>query len=229
MNFIIPGTTSPNPIPTPIPIQKPSPSSNITDYTKICENIYRFTSNSVNNDNNIYILYNNACETKHVDSQKAMQMFKRCEELIDGNTSNNTIYEIYVNLALLSTEYDIVSKYYTKAIMTISDRAEPYYYWSLFCNKNNRFDVSYVLLRHAINISYEQAKYKYVYVQRTAYDKYLFEELATVCLKTKLHDECKYYLEQLINDNEFSHRKDYFRQILDSINETNETNEIIEV
>jgi hypothetical protein len=46
-------------------------------------------------------------------------------------SDTNIIYEIYVNLALLSSEFKDVSKYYTKAIDTLNDRAEPYYYFEL--------------------------------------------------------------------------------------------------
>ena len=213
MNFIIPGTTSLNPTPKP----SPSPSSNITDYTKICENVYKFTSNSENNENNIYTLYNNACNIKHKDPNKAKQIFKKCEELINETTDTNIIYEIYVNLALLSSEFKDVSNYYTKAINTISDRAEPYYYFGLYCKNLKLLEMAYILFITAGQCSYEEAKNKYVYVQRSAYGKYVYEEIINIGYELKKFHEIKVYLQELIKDNEFSESKEKYTQLFESI------------
>jgi hypothetical protein len=213
MNFIIPGTTTPKPKPKP----SPSPSSNITDYTKICENVYKFTSNSENNENNIYTLYNNACNIKHKDPNKAKQIFKKCEELINETTDTNIIYEIYVNLALLLSEFNDVSKYYTKAIDTISDRAEPYYYFGLYCKKHNLLEIAYTLFIKAGQCSYEQAKHKYVYVQRSAYGKHVYKEIIYIGYELKKFHEIKVYLQELIEDNEFSESKEKYTQLFESI------------
>lgn len=227
MNFIIPNaaklTTVSNHLVSDSDSDSKTESDDITKYTKLCQNVYKFsktvTSESVAE--NIYVLYNNACEIKEKDKIGAFQMFKKCEELIDNNTNNTTntnniIYEIYVNLALLSSNYEDIKKYYTKAINTIDDRAEPYYYWSIYCNQHKLFEVSYTLLKHAINISYEQATKKYTNVQRTAYDKYLYEDLFIACYELKKYDECRHYLEQLIHDVDFIHRKDEFIKILET-------------
>lgn len=206
----------------------------ITKYAKLCQNVYKFTETITSETvaKNIYVLYNNACETKKKDYIQALQMFKMCEEIINKGstvTDTNIIYEIYVNLALLSSDYDDVKKYYTKAINIIDDRAEPYYYWSIYCNQHKLFEVSYTLLKHAINISYEQAKNKYAYVQRTAYDKYLYEDLSIACYELKKYDECKYYLEQLIYDNDFFDRKDNFIETLKTLKTLELTNNIITI
>lgn len=65
-----------------------------------------------------------------------------------------------------------------KAIEISSDRAEPYYYWSIYCNKHGMYDVAHEQLTKALCISYDKALLKYGYVQRTAYGTYLHEELA---------------------------------------------------
>jgi hypothetical protein len=214
MNFIIPTAnnlkkSNVNPI--------NSNSNNITDYTKICQNVYKFTYNTKNTETDIYVLYNNACETKHNDQQNALQMFKKCEELINETTDTNIIYEIYVNLALLSFEFNDVSNYYTKAIDTINDRAEPYYYFGLYCKKLKLFEMAYTLFITASKCSYEQAKNKYVYVQRSAYGKYVYEEVINVGYELKKFHEIKVYLQELIKDNEFFESKEQYTQILESI------------
>lgn len=230
MNFIIPNASNNLDLVSKSKSDLKTESDDITKYTKLCQNVYKFskTVTSESAPENIYMLYNNACEIKEKDYIQALQMFKKCEELIDNNANdtnntnniNNTniIYEIYVNLALLSSNCEDIKKYYTKAINTIDDRAEPYYYWSLYCNQHNLFEVSYTLLKHAINISYEQATKKYANVQRTAYDKYLYEELFIACYELKKYNECRYYLEQLIHDVDFIDRKDDFIKMLNLTN-----------
>lgn len=216
MNFIIPAIKEIKEI-------KESKESkekiDITKYIQICENVYQFKSELEDNycENNIYILYRKACDIKHNNKIKATQLFKKCETLIDGSTDTNIIYEIYVNLALLSSVYKDIVKYYTKTIFTINDRAEPYYYWSIYCNNNNLWEESYSLLSYAIHISYEQAKMKYIGVQSTAYEKYLFEDLVNVCYVLEKYDECIYYLEKMINDKEFDYHKIHLTQMLQSI------------
>jgi hypothetical protein len=213
MNFIIPGTTILNPSLN----TKLNTKLNVTEYTKLCQNVYKFTSNSENIDTNIYILYNNACETKHNDQKKAIEMFKKCEELINETTDTNIIYEIYVNLALLSSEFKDVSNYYTKAINTISDRAEPYYYFGLYCKNLKLLEMAYILFITAGQCSYEEAKNKYVYVQRSAYGKYVYEEIINIGYELKKFHEIKVYLQELIKDNEFSESKEKYIQLFESI------------
>jgi hypothetical protein len=69
------------------------------------------------------------------------------------------------------------------------------------------YDVAYELLTTALSISYEKALSKYGYVQRTAYDKYLYEELALSCGELNKITECCTYYDMLIEDTAFAHRK----------------------
>ena len=125
------------------------------EYTQITTNVYKFNNanddtnetnetNETNDNNEIYILYSNACEMKSID------LFKQCKALINNTTKENIIYEIFLNLALLTSiiggPIDEVGQYYTEAIKIYSDRAEPYYYWGIYCNKNKDFNNSYDLL-----------------------------------------------------------------------------------
>jgi len=143
--------------------------NNITDYIKIAPNVYRFNANIDENTNviseNIYVLYNNACQVKKENKLNAIIMFKKCVELIDNKTKKEIIYEIFVNLALLESEtdgiIDDVDNYYKQALNIFSDRAEPYFYWSIYCNKIRRFEKAYDLLKEALLLSYDDAKNKY--------------------------------------------------------------------
>lgn len=188
--------------------------NNITDYIQIAPNVYRFVSNNLNLDNkhDIYILYNNACQAKNENKHVAFEMFKRCHELIDNNTKDEVKYEIYVNLALLSSECGCTSvqvgNYYEQALKVCSDRAEPYYYWSIYCNKNNNFEKAYELLKKALLLDYKDAVIKYPKTQFTAYGKYLHDELSVSASWLKKYEEAKVLIEQIINDPDFSASKE---------------------
>jgi tetratricopeptide (TPR) repeat protein len=195
--------------------------NNITDYTKIAPNIYSFNSYK-NLENDIYILYNNACQIKKENKINAIKIFKKCAELIDDKVKKEIIYEIFVNLALLVSEtngsIDDVCEYYEKALDIFSDRAEPYFYWSIYYNKIHCFEKSYELLNKALLLSYDEAKIKYPGTQFTAYGKYLYDELSVSCYWLKKYDEGKILLEKIIDDPDFTNTKERLKQNLENIN-----------
>lgn len=194
---------------------------NITNYTKIAPNVYSFSSYNLS-ENNIYVLYNNACQIKKENKFNAIKIFKKCSELIDDKVKKEVIYEIFVNLALLVSEtngsIDDVYGYYEKALDIFSDRAEPYFYWSIYCNKIHHFEKSYDLLNKALLLSYDEAKIKYPGTQFTAYGKYLYDELSVSCYWLKNYDEGKILLEKIIDDPNFSNIRERLKQNLENIN-----------
>jgi tetratricopeptide (TPR) repeat protein len=212
-------TTNTQPIPT---ISK----NNITSYTKIAPNVYSFITNTNTNtniylENDIYILYNNACQVKKENKLNAITMFKKCAELIDDKTKKEISYEIFVNLALLVSEtngqIDDVSYYYENALSIFSDRAEPYFYWSIYCNKIHHFEKSYDLLNKALLLSYDESKNKYPGTQITAYGKHLYYVLSVACCQLKKYEEGKILLEKIINDPDFSNIKEIIQNLLANI------------
>lgn len=198
-------------------------SENINNYTQISPNLYRFNTSNINKPNDIYVLYNNACELKKTDVLSAINIFKKCEKMITNDTTLSVQYEIYINLSLLLTDtndsYEEIERYYKKAINIFSDRAEPYYYWALYCNKKQMFDKSYELLKLAISLKYEDAVIKYPETQHSAYDKYLYDEMAVSCYWLKKYHEAKICLEKIIDDPDFSSSRD---RLLENLKFTNE-------
>jgi len=198
-------------------------SENINNYTQISPNLYRFNTSNINKPNDIYLLYNNACELKKTDVLSAINIFKKCEQMITNDTTLSVQYEIYINLSLLLTDtndsYEKIERYYKKAINIFSDRAEPYYYWALYCNKKQMFNKSYELLKLAISLKYEDAVIKYPETQYSAYDKYLYDEMAVSCYWLKKYHEAKIYLEKIIDDPDFSSSRDRLLQNLKFTNE----------
>jgi tetratricopeptide (TPR) repeat protein len=197
---------------------------NITNYVKIAPNVYSFNDNNYisNVDNDIYILYNNACQVKKENKFNAIKIFKKCVKLINNKIKNEIVYEIYVNLALLISETngptDEVNKYYQDAINICSDRAEPYFYWAIYCNKNRDFEKSYNLLNKALLLSYDDVKHKYPETQFNAYGEYLYDELSVACYWLKKYNEGKALLDKIVDDPRFFNCRERLKQNLQYIN-----------
>lgn len=199
---------------------KQSNKQNITNYTQIAPNVYSF--NGYDKLNNIYILYNEACQTKKENKLEALEMFKECLELINESTKKEIIYEIFINLALLVSQTNSslkqeVANYYEQGINIFSDRAEPYFYWSIYSNKLGDYEKSYDLLNRALLFSYDEAKIKYPETQFTAYGKYLYNELSIACCGLKKYNEGKMLLEKIIDDDDLINIRDSIKQNLENI------------
>jgi len=191
-----------------------SDKSNQSHYVKISPNVYKFGKN---NSDNIYILYNEACEIKNKNKYNAIQLFKKCYELINNSTKQDIIYEININLALLLSEIkdvkqDEIYNYYDEALKIYPDRAEPYYYCSIYCNKINDYKKSYDLLHKALLLSYEDVKIKYASTQFSAYGKYLYDNLSIACYWLQKYEEGYYFIVQIINDPDFNYCKQRLTQ-----------------
>lgn len=197
--------------------------NNINDYVKISSNVYRFNTNNTSEETNIYILYNDGFQERKNNSSNAINIFKKCRELINPEVKQEIKYEIFVNLALLVSEIDDSSEevysYYQEALKIYSDRAEPYYYWGMYCNKIGDFEKSYELFKIALSFKYEDVLIKYPETQRTAYDKYLYDEMSVSCYWLKKYNEAKDFLEKIIDDPDFSSNRD---RLLENLKFTNE-------
>jgi len=194
--------------------------NNITNYVEIAPNVYSFNLHDSNVDN-IYVLYNNACQLKKENKIDALEMFKRCVKLINNTTKKEIVYEIFINLALLVSEIngssEEVCNYYEEALKIFSDRAEPYFYWSIYCNRIYHFEKAYYLLNKALLFSYEQSKITYPETQFTAYGKYLYNELSISCYSLKKYDEAKILLEKIIYDPDLDYIKESANEKLENI------------
>jgi tetratricopeptide (TPR) repeat protein len=174
-------------------------------YTKITTNVYRF--NLVSNIIDKSTLYNDALKYRQIgDLYKSIELFKMYETEFYSSDTYKT-YELYINLALLTAEtngsFDNVSNYYGKATQLCPDRAEPYYYFAIYCNKNHKYDKAYELLQTALEMTYEDVKDKYENVQISAYGKHLYDELSVTCYWLQKYEESKRYLLKIINDDDF--------------------------
>jgi tetratricopeptide (TPR) repeat protein len=180
---------------------------NKNGYSKITTNVYRFNSVSIIiNKSNIY---NEALHYRQIGNlHKSIELFKMCEkELDDSIVETHKTYELYVNLGLLTAEtngsFETVSNYYCKATQLCPDRAEPYYYFAIYCNKTQQYEQAYDLLIAALKLSYDDVKNKYNNVQKNAYEKHLYDELSVTCYWLKKYEDSKGYLLKIINDDDF--------------------------
>jgi tetratricopeptide (TPR) repeat protein len=175
------------------------------NYTKITTNVYRFNSVHIIIDKST--LYNEALYYRQIGNlHKSIELFKMSEKEVDSSDKNKT-YELYINLALLTDEitgsFETVSNYYSQATQVCPDRAEPYYYFAIYCNKNHKYDKAYELLQTALEMTYEDVKDKYENVQISAYGKHLYDELSVTCYWLQKYEESKRYLLKIINDDDF--------------------------
>ena len=176
-------------------------------YSKITTNVYRFNSVSIITDK--MTLYNEALNYRQIGNlHKSIELFKMCEKDLDESiVETHKTYELYVNLGLLTAEtngnFENVANYYGKATKLCPDRAEPYYYFAIYCNKNHQYENAYDLLKTALNLSYDDVKNKYNNVQKNAYGKHLYDELSVTCYWLKKYEESKGYLLKIINDDDF--------------------------
>lgn len=193
-----------------------------SEYTKITENVYKFNTANLNIENDIYLLYNEACDIKKYDKLNALNMFKKCKQLITEQVKDDIKYEIFINLALLTSDLlnssDEIPKYYEEALKIYSDRAETYYYWAMYCNKIKNFEKSYDLLKKASLLSYDESNKKYPGTQITAYGKYLLDELSVSCYWLKKYEEGKELLEKIIDDPDFSSSRERLLKNLEFTN-----------
>ena len=218
ISFIIPTTTTTATTTSASIINENKVNENNT-YTKITTNVYRF--NSVINIIDKSTLYNDALKYRQIgDLNKSIELFKMYEKELDSSDKHKN-YEVYINLALLTAEtngnFDNVSKYYNKAIHLCPDRAEPYYYFAIYCNKNRHYEKAYELLIKALEMTYEDVKHKYNNVQTNAYGKHLYDELSVTCYWLQKYEESKTYLLKIINDDDFIDLKPRLSENLEQI------------
>ena len=189
------------------------------EFTQICENVYKFGITSINEKYNIYVLYNNALRYKNEHKyNESIELFQNCKNIIDDNKDiiefdlKDLYYEILINLALLTSKIGgntyKVYFFYQEAIKSYPDRAEPYYYFSIYCNKIKDFNKSYELLKKSLLLSYDESKNKYPNTQKTSYGKFLYDELSVSCFWLKKYDESRILLETIIDDDDFVTNKE---------------------
>ena len=187
--------------------------------TKITTNMYTFNTVTLNVVNmHDLLLYNQAMAKKHAgENATANVLFKQCL-LMDNETKTNNVgkkYNVYINLALLSSDYDDIVSYYEKAMHLCPDRSESYLYFGIYCNQHRNFEKSYELLTIAKNMSYNAVKDKYPDVKETEYGVYVFDELSVSCYWLKKYDEGLHYLTQIINMPYFKNHETRLKQNLD--------------
>jgi tetratricopeptide (TPR) repeat protein len=188
-----------------------------TNYTKITTNVYTFNTVTINAVNiHKSALYNQAIKKKHDGKNtEATELFKQYLLTDDIDDSMNKKYDIYINIALLSSDYDEIVSYYEKAINLCPDRSESYFYFGIYCNQHRKFEQAYELLTIAKNIQYDVVKYKYQDVKETAYGLYVIDELSVSCYWLKKYDEGMQHLTQIINMPYFKHNEARLKQNLE--------------
>jgi len=116
-------------------------------------------------------------------------------------------------LMLLDGDFDEIKYEMDKAIEIFPDRSEPYYYFGLYCNQIGNFELGYQYLIKSKSLSLDNAKSKYVlFIMDNCYGKFVNDELSVSCYWTGRYEEGLKYLNEIINDSDFSHHKERLDQ-----------------
>lgn len=115
--------------------------------------------------------------------------------------------QMRVSLCMMRLNYshDRIIEEMNKAIAIFPDRAEPYYHIGAFCNRIGRHDEAYKYLTKVLSCDINKIKEKYIlFVDERAYGKNTYDELSVACFWTERYNEGLIYLNQIIDDNNFS-------------------------
>ena len=115
--------------------------------------------------------------------------------------------QMRVSLCMMKLNYshDRIIEEMNKAIAIFPDRAEPYYHIGAFCNRIGRHDEAYKYLTKVLSCDINKIKEKYIlFVDERAYGKNTYDELSVACFWTERYNEGLIYLNQIIDDNNFS-------------------------
>ena len=115
--------------------------------------------------------------------------------------------QMRVSLCMMRLNYshDRIIEEMNKAIAIFPDRAEPYYHIGAFCNRIGRHDEEYKYLTKVLSCDINKIKEKYIlFVDERAYGKNTYDELSVACFWTERYNEGLIYLNQIIDDNNFS-------------------------
>lgn len=196
--------------------------NNNIEPTKVLENVYTFEDDSnihMTDNTSVTSLYSKGLLLKKQKKIKeAISVFLECLKNEDKSDEKlvDIYYEVYVNLGLLTPQVDenfeIIKGYYTSAFTLCPDRAEPYYYFSIYCSLLKRYDVTYDVLKKIVNISYDEAKNKYKSVQHDAYGKHLYFDLGIACCEITKYDEGLELLNSIKTDPDFHFMEETIKQ-----------------
>lgn len=213
-----------NPVSFKIPDTHVTNKNKCYEYTQIVDNVYIFNNvTQSKNDNDIQMLYLLAMSYKNSDKNKAYELFQKCKILINEIINNDLFYDIFINLAITATELkhssDEIESCYSKLISNFPERAEPYYYWAIYCNKIQQFQKALELLLFASQLSYDEAKIKYPQTNYRAYGKFLYDEMSVSYYWLNKYNKSKELILSIIDDPDFVSERDRIKRNLDCCNE----------
>jgi hypothetical protein len=108
----------------------------------------------------------------------------------------------------LKYDDEIILAQMNKAIAIFGDRAEPYYILGKYFNDKSNTILGYKYLKLAQQQKLSLVNEKYtLFVNPSAYGKYLNDELSVSCYWTKQYDEGLSLINEIIDDDEFVNSK----------------------
>lgn len=153
------------------------------------------------------------CAQSYMDAnhhKEAIQWYTLYTKLKD--TWIEEVFESHMRIAkcMIYLKYDdeIILAQMNKAIAIFGDRAEPYYILGKYFNDKSNTILGYKYLKLAQQQKLSLVNEKYtLFVNPSAYGKYLNDELSVSCYWTKQYDEGLSLINEIIDDDEFVNSK----------------------
>ena len=128
------------------------------------------------------------------------------------DTWNEELYYSYLQLGIIYTvlkfDFEKIEKCYKSAINVINDRAEAYLQLGMFYNQNQKYNLSYDLLKVGKGIRFEDVQKRYIlFLNKCSYGKYINDELSVACYWLGKYEEGVTLLNEILDDPDFEHCK----------------------
>jgi len=189
-------------------------------YTNIATNIYLFNTINLSNLSlhKLFIDYYSALNYKNNNNINTIEKIQKFTECINNIISNkdlcesyyvkNILYECYINISLLYSnygekKYDEIKENYSMASNIFPERAEPFYYFGLYCKQfQDHLDDAYNAFKEAKNRSWQPAINKHPTIQKNAYGSSVLKDLINCCSNK---EEQEKYIFELLSNPDYNH------------------------
>jgi glycosyltransferase involved in cell wall biosynthesis len=123
--------------------------------------------------------------------------------------------QMRIGICMIRLDYphDRIIQEMEKAITMFPDRSEPLFHIGSFCNRIQQHENAYKYLTRALSNDINKIKEKYrLFIDEQAYGRNLYDELSVACFWTDRFQEGLNYLNQIIDDEKYSYKKDRLLQ-----------------
>jgi tetratricopeptide (TPR) repeat protein len=190
--------------------RKFDPNKYINDALKLKEQFFETLYEDPHDLNNRSIFYTAQSYMDAGYLKEAIQWYTLYTKLRENWSEELFESNVRIGRCMIGLQFDKekIIRQFEKAIKIFPDRAEPYFILGVYLNQKSDCTLGYKYLREAKNKDLNEVLKKYVlFVNIYDYGKYVNDELSVACFWTNRGKEGFNLLNEIINDNEFTHIK----------------------